>query len=44
VWGNGAEIWSESTIHQTIGPTAMMFQVLYAAGGQGDTKPEMAAK
>jgi endoglucanase len=35
VWGNGAEIWSEFTLHQTIGPTAMMLQVLYAAEGRG---------
>lgn len=35
VWGNGAEIWSEFTIPQTIGPTAMMFQALHAAESRG---------
>jgi len=30
LWGNGAEIWSEFTVHQTIGPTAMLFQCLHA--------------
>jgi len=30
LWGNGAEIWSEFTVHQTIGPTAMLFESLYA--------------
>lgn len=42
VWGNGAEIWSEFTIPQTIGPTAMMFEMLYAAEemeeGMGQSK------
>jgi len=44
VWGNGAEIWSEFTIHQTIGPTAMMFQALYAAEGLPGRGPGGAAR
>lgn len=30
VWGNWAEIYSEFTIHQTVGPAAMTYAYLYA--------------
>jgi endoglucanase len=30
VWGFGAEIWNEFTVHQCLGPSAMTYAVLYA--------------
>jgi hypothetical protein len=29
VWGNGAEVWNEFTVHQCLGPTAMAYAALY---------------
>jgi endoglucanase len=30
VWGGGAEIWNEFTVHQCLGPAAMTYAVLHA--------------
>jgi endoglucanase len=30
VWGGGAEIWNEFTVHQCLGPAAMTYSVLHA--------------
>jgi endoglucanase len=45
VWGRRAEIYSEFTVHQTIGPAAMLYATLYALEQQAglippNTKPD----
>lgn len=36
VWGNGAEVWNEFTVHQCLGPTAMAYAVLYGLESSED--------